>query len=125
MQGGRYAAGEQVQLLRAGGGQGLDRSLNEESAHVASSRQGRVHRGVRYDQAAVKNEVNQNPDRSLGRACFVGARPACESRPGAAPTKASCVCSFGFIRTNKKLGANEFAPTKLSRLPRTRHPHLP
>jgi hypothetical protein len=37
MQGGGYAHGEQVQLLCAGGGQGLGRSSAEESAYTASS----------------------------------------------------------------------------------------
>src|SRR3989338_303731 len=59
MQGGRYADGEQVQLLRAGGGQGLDRPINEKSAHAASSRQGCLHGGRRYDQAAVQDEVTR------------------------------------------------------------------
>ena len=57
MQGGRYPHGEQVQLLRAGGGQGLDRSCAEESAHAASSGQGHFCGGWGQDQAAFEDGV--------------------------------------------------------------------
>jgi len=37
MPGGRYADGEQIQFLRAGGGQGVDRSVKEKSAIIIES----------------------------------------------------------------------------------------
>src|SRR5450759_5430640 len=57
MQGGGCADGEQVQLLRAGGGQGVDRPRDEEPAYPASSRQGCFYGGGRYDQAAFQDEI--------------------------------------------------------------------
>src|ERR1035437_9053821 len=64
MQGGRYQSCQQVQSLRAGGGQGLDRPGAEESEIHPPSWVRQILRGWGDDQAEVENAVGapvENP----------------------------------------------------------------